>query len=510
MYQQVKKLKEIGHTITSIASLTGLDFKTVKKYLQMSHEEYQSYFASFKQKVKCFDPYREEIIKIFQGANTSKVQASAIYDHLEEIYGDLPASERSFRNYMAHLRSSGELQLEPGQIFEPVEPLPPGQQMQLDFGEYRLKDNRKYYILAAILSHSRCRYVKIYDRPLTTKVLIEGLNDCFAYYGGIPKEIVIDQDHLMVVRENKGDILLTNDFKTFRDEMGFDLYVCRKSDPQSKGKVENLVNFVKRSFFATRSFEDLEDARNRLSRWLARKANGKKCASTGRKPIEYLEEERKFLNPLKNSIFSIEDKNHRELRKLDKLGQISVRGVKLLLPPECREKEVSVFIGSEEVHVFDIKTNEKIAIYTLKTGISKTHIVRQKSLRTRKISEIKAQLQARFHFQEWNQFVDANYQRFRRYFTDQFNDFQKKFPQPSEELLAEAVKFCLINKTFSMSQLYDTYKYLLQGNTFTPEPPPTEYKLVNNKHYRPVRVAKRQIESYKDLVPVSTAQEALL
>lgn len=55
MYQQVKKLKEIGHTIASIVILTGLDFKTVKKYLQMSHEEYQSYFASFKQKFKSVD-----------------------------------------------------------------------------------------------------------------------------------------------------------------------------------------------------------------------------------------------------------------------------------------------------------------------------------------------------------------------------------------------------------------------------------------------------------------------
>ena len=79
MYQKVKKLKEIGHTTTKIASITGLDFKTVKKYLKMSYEEYQNYFASFKNKTKCFDPYRNDIIKIFQGSNTTKVQASAIY-----------------------------------------------------------------------------------------------------------------------------------------------------------------------------------------------------------------------------------------------------------------------------------------------------------------------------------------------------------------------------------------------------------------------------------------------
>ena len=121
-------------------------------------------------------------------------------------------------------------------------------QMQLDFGEYRLKITVILHLCCNTL-HSRCRYVKIYDRPLTTKILIDGLNDCFAYYGGIPHEIVIDQDHLMVVNENKGDIILTNAFQLYKDEMGFNLYVCRKSDPESKGKVENLVNFVKRSFF---------------------------------------------------------------------------------------------------------------------------------------------------------------------------------------------------------------------------------------------------------------------
>lgn len=511
MYQQVKKLKEIGHTVTAIASKTGLDFKTVKKYLRMTHEEYQTYFASFKQKVKCFDPYRDEIISIFQNANSTKVQASAIYDHLEEQHGELSASERSFRNYMAYLRASGELQQKSDRLYEPVEPLPPGQQMQLDFGEYKLKDNQKYYILAAILSCSRCRYVKIYNRPLTTRDLIDGLNDCFAYYGGIPKEIVIDQDHLMVVNENKGDILLTNDFRTFRDEMDFSLYVCRKADPESKGKVENLVNFVKRSFFATRSFTDLDDAQARLGRWLVRKANGKKCAATGRKPLEHLEEEKQFLNPLKNSIFAIGDKGQRELRKVDKLGQISVHGVKLLLPPECRSKTVSIFIGTEDVHVFDLITDEKMAVYTLKTGIARTHVVRQKSLRLHKYSELKIQLQARFHFQEWNQFVEENFQKFRRYFVDQYNDFNKKFSEEAQiEQLELAVKYCLSNKTFSMSQLYDTYKFLVQGNTFAIEHQQREYKLLSDSRFQSPKVAKRAIDSYKALLKAVPTSEAVV
>ena len=35
--------------------------------------------------------------------------------------------------------------------------------------------------------------------------------------------------------------------------------VCKKTDPESKGKVENLVGFVKSSFFSARTFESFEE-----------------------------------------------------------------------------------------------------------------------------------------------------------------------------------------------------------------------------------------------------------
>ena len=54
----------------------------------------------------------------------------------------------------------------------------------------------------------------------------------------------------MVVSENSGDIIYTKDFQYFKDEMGLKLYVCRPSDPESKGKIENVAKFIKYSFFA--------------------------------------------------------------------------------------------------------------------------------------------------------------------------------------------------------------------------------------------------------------------
>jgi len=48
----------------------------------------------------------------------------------------------------------------------------------------------------------------------------------------------------MVVSENRGDIIYTRDFKQFTEEMDLKMYVCRKSDPESKGKIENLIKFI--------------------------------------------------------------------------------------------------------------------------------------------------------------------------------------------------------------------------------------------------------------------------
>ncbi len=49
----------------------------------------------------------------------------------------------------------------------------------------------------------------------STKEVISHLLNSFDYFKGVPEEIVIDQDNLMVMSENAGDIIYTDDFKYF-------------------------------------------------------------------------------------------------------------------------------------------------------------------------------------------------------------------------------------------------------------------------------------------------------
>ncbi len=69
--------------------------------------------------------------------------------------------------------------------------------------------------------------------------------------------MVYDQDHLITVSENTGDVILAGDFQIDKQGRDFHIYLCRKEDPESKGKVENIVKYVKRRSLSTRQFNQL-------------------------------------------------------------------------------------------------------------------------------------------------------------------------------------------------------------------------------------------------------------
>ena len=127
-----------------------------------------------------------------------------------------------------------------------------GQQAQIDFGVTTQKAtsgrNVKLYFIAFVLSHSRYKYKEWIDRPFTTKDVINAHENAFRYFDGVPFELVYDQDNLIVVSENAGDVILTSEFEAYRRSRNLTLRICRKADPESKGRIENVVGFIKYNF----------------------------------------------------------------------------------------------------------------------------------------------------------------------------------------------------------------------------------------------------------------------
>ena len=95
------------------------------------------------------------------------------------------------------------------------------------------------------------------------------------------KEMCIrDRDTLMIVSENYGDIIFTHQFEQFRRKMGFKLWVCRRSDPESKGRIEAVIKYLKHGFAANRTFTDISAWNQSCLDWLARTANQKVHGTT--------------------------------------------------------------------------------------------------------------------------------------------------------------------------------------------------------------------------------------
>ena len=304
MYRKIQNFKRQGYSRKEIVTVAGKDPKTVAKYYRMDERGFRAYRREHMFRDKVLEEYEKDILEVYEKNEFAKLNMSSVYDYLEERYGELSGNEQTLRNYIGYLIQADKLRLnEKIRTYTKVPELPFGKQMQLDFGHYTCRSGLKLFIFAAVLSASRYKYVIFQEHPFKTKEVIDHLLNCFDYFGGVPEELVIDQDSLMVVSENAGDIIYTDDFRYFIEEQDIRMYVCRKSDPETKGKIENVIKYVKYNFFNTRDFLNIVEANESVIEWLKRRANGKISQATKQIPALLIKHEREHLRPVRNSIF---------------------------------------------------------------------------------------------------------------------------------------------------------------------------------------------------------------
>lgn len=498
MYRKIQMMKKQGKLRTNIAIELSIDRRTVSKYYFMPEAEYLEYEKSNSERDKILDVYRTDILQIYEKNNFRRLNMTAVFDFLEEKYGSLTCSEKSFRNYINHLIQNGKLVLKENvRLFDKVPPLPYGQQMQVDFGQYKFQSGMKVYIFASLLSASRYKYTALQDHPFKTIDVIRHLLDSFEYFGGVPCEMVIDQDAVLVVSENSGDIILTKEFASFKEEMEMKMYVCRKADPQSKGKIENLVGFVKKNFLEIRDYSEISEAEDDMRHWLNRRANGKISQGTGLLPSELIIEERKSLRPLRASIFRVSEQLLRDKRIANKHSFISYKGSSYSVPKQYRNRTIEICSHSGNLYIYDCNgkmiTEHKIPLITGQKVHNREHFRETE----KKSSELKSEVLGIFSLPEWQNFATENFRHFPRYVRDQCILAKKHFDKTKdEELLLNAIAYCEENKSYSFKDLNDAYNNLT-STCVTPEVPPS---ILSGVKLPEIFVSKRDIADYENRV----------
>jgi hypothetical protein len=107
---------------------------------------------------------------------------------------------------------------------------------------------------------------------------------------------VFDQDSVVSVSENGGDIILTREMTLFKAECGFEVYLCRGADPETKGRIERTVGFVKGNLARHRTYPGDDEAPDEeLLSWLRRAGNAKENGTTKEVPASRFAAERALL-----------------------------------------------------------------------------------------------------------------------------------------------------------------------------------------------------------------------
>lgn len=77
----------------------------------------------------------------------------------------------------------------------------------------------------------------------------------------------------------------------------FRLHFCRWSDPEIKGKIENVIKYTKQNFLYNGSFSDIETLNEQAVAWLYRTGNQMPHNGIKKKPIDEWMIEKPFLIP---------------------------------------------------------------------------------------------------------------------------------------------------------------------------------------------------------------------
>lgn len=281
----IRDLYSQGFGISEIARQTGFDRKTVKKYLKLKTLPEPQNRSGRKSKLDPFKPYILDKLK--EGPYT----AVRLYREIKEM--GFEGGKTIVKDFVQKVRPKQGV---PAVLRYETKP---GIQAQVDWGELGTIEVdgkvKKLFCFNMILGYSRMRYVE-FTMSIDTPTLIQCHLNAFEYLGGFTQEILYDNMKQVVIKRalKSSDSEWNSQFEDFFKFFGFIPRLCRPYRPQTKGKIENTVGYVKRDFFLGRKFTSLEDLNAQVHGWLER-VNSTVHGTTYQIPLERFKEE--DLNP---------------------------------------------------------------------------------------------------------------------------------------------------------------------------------------------------------------------
>jgi transposase len=221
----------------------------------------------------------------------------------------------------------------------------PGKQLQSDWGELFTEIGGvrcKVHFIVNELGYSRRFHFWCTDSA-DAEHTYEGLIRSLEYFGGVPEEVLVDNQKSAVLEaSNSGSPKFNERFVDLAGIYGFTPHACRPYRARTKGKDERMVGYIKQNFFIRyRSFESWEHINQLAEQWLREEADLRLQGTVKEVVAERFVREQPHLHPLPSTRY---DTSYLEYRQAAWDGYIEVRGNRYSVPATLAGQRIMIRI----------------------------------------------------------------------------------------------------------------------------------------------------------------------
>jgi len=332
-----------GVSIKQLASRTGLSRNTVRAALRASQApKYQRAPPGSK-----LDPFKDEIHRLLKddaampGQRIRELIAPLGFAGGKTIVDDYL---REIRPFFVDRRTFQRTVYRPGEIcqfdvWEPKDEIPVGH-----------GQTRRAWIVVACLGYSRAGAGAVIFSKQTPDLLF-GIRRCLWSLGALPQTLVWDRQAGLHATGGRP----TEEFAGFCGQLRVDWHFCDARDPQAKGVVERLQDFMERSFEPGRCFANELDCQLQLDVWFDERANARMHKTLRARPIDRLIEERQVMATLPASM---PDTDRRWVLRVPPDPYLTFDTCDYSLDPGLVGRRVDVRVTEREITAVALDTGE--------------------------------------------------------------------------------------------------------------------------------------------------------
>ncbi len=332
-YAVIKALADRGVYLKDIAADLGVHPKTVSRALQRGRAP----TPTRSPRGSKLDPFKPLVDQLLQeGVWNSVVILRELeakgYTGSRTILRDYIAPKRALRPSRATVRFETD----------------PGRQLQSDWGELLTTlagQPTKVYFIVNLLGYSRRFHFWCAAHP-DAEHTYDGLIRSFEYFGGVPQEVLVDNQKAAVLVHHGATLQFNARFLDLAAHYGFTPRACRPYRARTKGKDERMVGYIKQHFFVRyRAFDSWLQLNLQAEQWLRDEADRRHHGTVHEVVAERFAREQPTLAPLPAQRY---DTAYYEHRQVSWDSYIEVRGNRYSVPAPLVGTTVAVRIGLDE------------------------------------------------------------------------------------------------------------------------------------------------------------------